>query len=29
MKLAGADQTVHVKVETGKATTADFTLKLK
>lgn len=29
LKLAGADQTVHVKVETGKATTADFTLKLK
>jgi plastocyanin len=29
MKVAGADQTVHVKVETGKATTADFTLKLK
>jgi plastocyanin len=29
MKLAGADQTVHVKVETGKTATADFTLKLK
>ena len=29
MKVAGADQTVHVKVETGKTTTQDFTLKLK